>query len=100
MVNEPVSTYVVTATFAAANLQVSIYPNPASSTLTIDLQNGLLNELRATLFNALGRPVTAPAALHPSVPVELDLAQLAAGIYFLRIEGEGTSSTQKIMVTH
>ena len=99
-VNEPVSTYVVSATFAAANLQISIYPNPASSTLTIDPQNGLLNTLYATLFNALGQAVTAPAELHPSVPSVLDLAPLAAGIYFLRITGEGVVSTQKIVVAH
>ena len=99
-VNEPVSTYVVTATFAAANLQVSVYPNPTSSTLTIDLQNGLLNTVRATLFNAMGQAVTAPTELHPSVPSTLDLAPLAAGIYFLRIAGGGVVSTQKIVVAH
>ena len=99
VVNEPVTTFVITATFAAAVLQVNVFPNPASTALTIDLQNGLLHDLQATLFNALGQPVTASAVLHPSVPADLDLAHLAAGVYILKVTGEGIVATQKIVVT-
>lgn len=100
VVNEPVMTYVVTATFLAAGLQVSAYPNPASSTLTVAPEGGAANDLSARLFNALGQPVTAPASLHPSVPAELDLSDLAAGIYFLKVTGSGVLATQKIVITH
>ena len=100
VVNEPVTTYVVTATFAASNLEVNIFPNPVSNTLTVDLENGLLNNLSATLYNPLGQPVTAPAELHPSVPTDFDLSGLAAGIYFLKVTGSGVIATQKVVVTH
>jgi hypothetical protein len=100
VVNEPVTTYVVTATFATTNLQVNIFPNPVSTILTVDLQNGLLNELRGTLYNTLGQAVTAPAALHPSAPTDFDLSNLAAGVYFLRVTGNEVSVTQKVVVTH
>jgi hypothetical protein len=99
VVNEPVTTYVVTATFAAANLEVNIFPNPVSTTLTVDLQNSILNTLRGTLYNTLGQAVTASADLHPSVPTDFDLSNLAAGVYFLRITGTGVTATQKVVVT-
>ncbi|GAB3587185.1 YHYH protein [Hymenobacter daeguensis] len=100
VVNEPVTTYVVTATFAAASPEVNIFPNPASSSLTVDVENGLLNDLRGQLFNLLGQPVTAPAGLHPSVPVDFDLSNLAAGVYILKVTGNGVMTTQKVAVTH
>ena len=100
VVNEPVTTYVVTATFAAANLEINVFPNPVSTTLTVDLQNGVLNDLRATLFNTLGQPVTPVAELHPSVPTAFDLSNLAAGVYVLKVAGSGVAATQKIVVTH
>ena len=100
VVNEPVTTYVVTATFLAAGLQISAYPNPASNTLPVAPEGGVANDLRATLFNALGQPVTAAVALHPSVPAELDLSTVAAGVYYLKVQGAAIGSTQKIVVTH
>ena len=99
VVNEPVTTYVVTATFAAANLEINVFPNPVSTTLTVDLQNGVLNDLRATLFNTLGQPVTPVAELHPSVPTAFDLSNLAAGVYVLKVAGSGIAATQKVVVT-
>ena len=100
VVNEPVTTYVITATFAASNVQFSIFPNPTSSTLTVQPEGGLANDLRATLFNTLGQAVAPPAQLHPSVPFDFDLSALAAGVYYLRLEGGGNSTTQKIIVAH
>ncbi|KAA9338203.1 YHYH protein [Hymenobacter busanensis] len=98
-VTEPVTTYVVTAAFEAAGQQLRVYPNPASTTLTIALEGGLTNTLRASLFNALGQSVGTAADVHPSVPHQFDLSRLAAGVYFLRVAGPGTSITEKIIVT-
>ncbi|MBO2010703.1 YHYH protein [Hymenobacter negativus] len=100
VVNEPVTTYVVTATFAAANLEVNIFPNPVNTTLTVDVANALQTNLRGTLYNTLGQPVTATAELPPSVPTNFDLSRLAAGIYYLRVMGNGVTATQKVVVTH
>ena len=100
VVNEPVTTYVVTATFLAAGLQVSVYPNPTSGTLTVAPEGGVANDLRATLYNALGQPVTATLELHPSAPTDFDLSALAAGVYYLKVAGTGVAATQKVVVTH
>jgi len=98
VVNEPVTTYVVTAAFAATSVQVHVYPNPASSVLTVRPEGGVANDLRATLLNALGQAVSRSETLHPSVPTELDVSALAAGLHYLRLEGAGASTTQKIVV--
>ena len=98
VVSEPVTTYVVTATFLAAGLQVSVYPNPAASILTVAPEGGVANDLIATLFDALGRPMLPPATLHPSVPADFDVSALAAGVYFLRVAGSGFSATQKVAI--
>jgi hypothetical protein len=100
VVNEPVTTYVVTATFLAAGLQVTAYPNPVHDRLTVAPEGGVANALRATLFNTLGQPVSTTQELHPSVPAEFDVSGLAAGVYFLKAEGAGVSATQKVVVTH
>jgi hypothetical protein len=100
VVSEPVTTYVVTATFVAAGLQVSVYPNPTSGLLTIAPEGGVANDLRASLYNTLGQPVSAVQELHPSVPADFDLSNLAAGVYYLKVMGTGVAATQKVVVTH
>lgn len=98
-VNEPVTTYVVTATFVAAGLRINTYPNPASATLRVSLEGGLTNVLCATLCNSLGQAVLPTATLHPSVPYDFDVSALAPGLYQLRVEGDGATTTQKVVLT-
>lgn len=99
VVNEPVTTYVVTATFVAAGLQVNVYPNPTSGTLTVAPEGGVANDLQARLYNPLGQPVSAALDLHPSVPTDFDLSGLAAGVYYLKVTGAGVAATQKVVLT-
>ncbi|MFD2721744.1 YHYH protein [Hymenobacter monticola] len=100
VVNEPVTTYTVTATFLAAGLQLTTYPNPASDVLNIAPEGGVANDLTARLFNTLGQPVSAALQLHPSVPAEFNVSSLAAGVYYLKVDGLGVAATQKVVVTH
>jgi hypothetical protein len=72
---------------AALAQQVAVYPNPATSAVTIELPAALgRTAVAATLTDALGRQVralTLPAqgpAAH-----QLDLQQLAPGVYALRL---------------
>ena len=95
VVNEAVQTYLVTAAFAAAGLQVNLYPNPASTTLTLQPEGGLQNELRRHAVNALGQPVCPPAGLHPSVPTDFDLSALAAGMYYLGWRAPGPAPRKR-----
>ena len=73
--------------------QVSIYPNPTSSDVTLDLSG--LNARTVELFSMNGQ------LLNSVIPTEnvmtLSLSQYAAGIYFVRIYSDNAVTTQKIV---
>lgn len=61
----------------------SIYPNPASSYLTLQLPVIGIGEKRVEVFNATGKLVTTNT-FH-SVQTTIDLTGLSNGIYFVRL---------------
>ncbi|MBR6063244.1 MAG: T9SS type A sorting domain-containing protein [Bacteroidales bacterium] len=73
--------------------QVSIYPNPTSGDVTLDLSG--LNAKTVELFSMNGQ------LLNTVVPTDetmtLSLNQYAAGIYFVRIHTDNGITTQKIV---
>ena len=73
--------------------QVSIYPNPTSGDVTLDLSG--LNAKTVELFSMNGQ------LLNTVVPTDetmtLSLNQYAAGIYFVRIHTDNSITTQKIV---
>lgn len=76
-----------------AQQQVSIYPNPTTSDVTLDLSG--LNARTVELFSMNGQ------LLNTVVPTEetmmMSLSQYAAGIYFVRIHTDKGITTQKIV---
>ena len=76
-----------------AQQQVSIYPNPTSGNVTLDLSG--LNAKTVELFSMNGQ------LLNTVVPTDetmtLSLSQYAAGIYFVRIHSDNGVTTQKIV---
>lgn len=76
-----------------AQQQVSIYPNPTTSDVTLDLSG--LNAKTVELFSMNGQ------LLNTVVPTDetmtLSMNQYAAGIYFVRIHTDNGITTQKIV---
>ena len=74
--------------------QVSIYPNPAVNQLSITNYQSSIKKLE--FFNVLGEKVfeLQTSKLRPQA---IDISQLAAGIYFLKISGNFTT-TKKLVV--
>ena len=76
-----------------AQQQVSIYPNPTTSDVTLDLSG--LNARTVELFSMSGQ------LLNSVIPTEnvmtLSLSQYANGIYFVRIHTDNGITTQKIV---
>lgn len=76
-----------------AQQQVSIYPNPTTSDVTLDLSG--LNARTVDLFSMNGQ------LLNSVIPTEnvmtLSLSQYANGIYFVRIHTDNGITTQKIV---
>lgn len=72
---------------------VSIYPNPTSSDVTLDLSG--LNVRTVELFSMNGQLLNTVV---PTVEtMTLSLSQYAAGIYFVRIHSDKGVTTQKIV---
>lgn len=94
---EPVTTYVITATRAAAGLPLECFPNPAANRLTVRLGAGA-QPSQAWLVSPLGQRVSAPVKLAAGAAQEFDLSGLANGVYFLWLEGGGVATAERIVV--
>ncbi len=70
---------------------VATYPNPASDILYVELSTD--RRLELVIIDALGRTVLSTEAV-PGQPTEIDLADLAPGIYGLRVASDGRSETR------
>ena len=78
----------------AESMQVNIYPNPASRFLNVDSEEGIET---IVIYNVLGQVVRSQEvnANH----IQIDLGNLAAGNYTLRINAlNGEQTTRKIII--
>ena len=76
---------------------ISVFPNPASRAVQLTgLPAG--QPTRATIFSADGRRVSEKVLTGAST-TELETANLAAGLYVLRLEAGGRSYQQKLLIS-
>ncbi len=80
-------------------IDVDIFPNPASNYLTLYVQPGFQNNIKATLINALGQELRSQKNIQPAIQYSFDITDLPQGIYFLKLETNGVSSMKKVVVT-
>ncbi len=66
-----------------ANEIVRVYPNPATSTITISTPQGSITAI--ALFDVTGRAVNAVRLTSTDKTITLDVSSLPAGIYFGRV---------------
>lgn len=69
-----------------------IYPNPVRHVLTITNNNAIST---VAVYNTLGASVYRNAV--NDVSAQLNLSELAPGVYFVRVEGDGYLKTSKIV---
>ena len=70
---------------------VSVFPNPTSNIITIDISNRItVNSLE--LYNIIGKQVIKTANVST-----LDLSQLSAGVYMLRVLTDSGTLTKKVI---
>lgn len=84
-----------------ANLQVKLYPNPASETvnLWIKCDNNACNNLRVSIHDLLGRELLVPGELSSSgneLFYVFNVKSLAASMYFVRLQDDAKSFSQII----
>ncbi len=78
-----------------------VYPNPTSGNVTVEFTTATAQRAQMTVINLIGEQVAVlfegilPAGQHREVT---DLSGLAAGIYMLRIDIAGKTTTRKLIV--
>ena len=76
------------------SIEFRIYPNPARDFITVNVTGAE----EVWIFNSLGQMV-----YHETVPYEedeIDFSDLPAGIYIVRLMGQGEERQSKLIVTH
>lgn len=82
---------------SAISQQWSIFPNPASNYLTIDLNNVASNQTQVNIINALGQTVVSiENKIHKQLQV--DMNDLPKGIYFVQLINGAEVSNKKLIV--
>ena len=69
-----------------------IYPNPATTRLTVDLNEA--DKANVTIYNILGQAVIEET-LH-GISNSINIAELSSGLYFVKVTQNGRSHTVKI----
>lgn len=78
---------------------VAIYPNPNSGKFNVDFQLTLRDDVTVKVTNLNGQTVYSNKIGSTSAEnLSIDLSDLAAGVYTLKVEGVNTQITKKISV--
>lgn len=83
-------------------LSVSAFPNPSSGRARIDLELPVSGRLTLAVYDLLGRRITdftSTTASPGPQSFEVDLADHAAGLYFVRIDLDGTTTSKPLLLT-
>lgn len=80
-----------------ANAVIRVYPNPASTYITIDFSN-TANSAQVKLVDLSGRLAASKGIEKVAKNATLEVSHLSAGCYMLQVEQEGATHTFKIEV--
>lgn len=74
----------------------TIYPNPASSMLTVDFADETVNGFNVTIIDALGKTVVNGS--YNTVRADINISSLETGVYFVTTSANGKQATKKLIV--
>jgi hypothetical protein len=81
---------------------ISIYPNPANEVTGLEIELMDRSEVTVNMVNAMGQTVLVEAATLDAGVQKLNLntAELSAGLYFVNVNVNGVSKTLRVNVAH
>lgn len=97
---QSVSVFAVGAEENNLKQQVSVFPNPATEAINIELNGNIENNVFATMVNILGETVISSERIKNGNQNKLDVSALPEGIYILRIRKGNEEITKQISVIH
>ncbi len=81
------------------NSNYNIYPNPAKGKVSI-LMNQYSPDLKITITNALGQVVISEDKSNSNGIVDLEVAKLNNGVYYMTISSKNEIKTQKLIISN
>lgn len=80
--------------------ELKLYPNPASSILTVDFQLDKPQQITYTIVDVLGKLYIEPTTFTAGSQQQhtISVAQLAKGIYFLKLEADGIEKATRFVI--
>lgn len=76
--------------------QMSIYPNPTNRLLNVNLSGNMKGNAQVEIVNVLGETMLSRETAG-NTTVKFDLADLAQGVYFVRLTGDGIKTIRKFV---
>jgi len=91
-----------TGIYAAYNLRnLNIFPNPANTQLTIEIETGKPVDINYSICNALGSVIYENnAGITKNGKYTINTESIPSGIYFLRIKEGEESFNRKVIIIH
>lgn len=102
-ISEPVETYNpnTAAAEAAGNpVEVTVFPNPASDLVAIQVNGLLRNDLQVEMFDAFGRPVRNTRVRQGSTIWHLDTRTLYSGTYIVKVTDGRQTFSRTVVIQH
>ncbi|MEX0968610.1 MAG: PKD domain-containing protein [Bacteroidia bacterium] len=81
---------------SATSLAFDIYPNPASSSVTVALERTQFAKVQVELYNMTGKMMHQ--TLLTSSQAEINLSGFAPGVYLLKINADGRQAVRKVVI--
>jgi len=80
-------------------VEVTIYPNPASSLVSIEIELESTAKVQVKIFNAVGMLIEdLGESNNLSTMIKYDVSNLPSGLYWVSFEFEGSIHVQKLLV--
>lgn len=76
---------------------LKVYPNPASSNVTVELNDYNGGAIKVVLFDINGRNILSTTIDASSSIKQIDISSLQNGVYFLKLDSDTISTTKKII---
>jgi hypothetical protein len=82
------------------NEAMQVYPNPNSGKFTVSIDMTLSEDATVVVMNAVGVKVAElPAGSFNNGNVQIDLSNMSAGVYFVRLHNNNQTGTKKVVVS-
>lgn len=81
--------------------QINVFPNPANDKVFVKIESDVTEQMTVSLVDMLGKQVTAPVVYGAGTTnMEISTANVANGLYFVKIQTEKTAAVKTISVNH